>query len=101
MVTKPPIIHPVTHRMAMFLVWKLVHGSLSRAVHDVFIGLFWSSPVGAKLTMFVLFYLQALCHLLCRPQVSYDMRLPKPTELVLLLDRIAVKAYKALPHSAL
>ena len=99
MVTKPPIIHPVTHRMATFLVWKLVHGSLSRAVHDVV--LCWSSPVGAKLTMLVLFYVQALCHLPCRPRVSYGMRLPAPTGLVLLLDRIAVKACQALPHSAL
>jgi hypothetical protein len=66
----------------MLLVCKMVHGSLSRAVHGICIVLSWSSPAGAKLSMLVLLYLQALCHLPCGPRWPYDVRLPISKELV-------------------
>ncbi len=40
----------------MLLVCKMVHGSLSRAVHGICIVLSWASPVEAKLSILVLLY---------------------------------------------
>src|SRR5207249_4726006 len=79
---KPPMIHPVMRRMVMLLVWKMVHGSLYRAVHGICILVSWSSPAGAKLSMLVLLYMQALCHLPCGPRWSHYVRTPMPKGLV-------------------
>src|SRR5437016_4576726 len=76
------MIHPVMPRMVMLLVWKMVHGSLHRAVHGICMLFAWSSPAGAKLSMLVLLYMQALCHLLCGPRRSHYVRMPMPQGLV-------------------
>ena len=87
----------------MFLVCKMVHGSLRRAVHGICIVLSWSSPAGAKLSMLVFLYMQALCHLPCGLRLPYDVHPPISKELVFsphgeeMRSHPGVAAQRALP----